>query len=442
MHVNLKKLCGEESFRALIYAAAEKNVMVYFVGGALRDFLLERRSTDLDFALKGDSVQFARVFAERVEGTFFWLDAERLQARVVKKGEDGTYTFDFAPLCGKKIEEDLCRRDFTINAMAVELGREDVLIDPLHGEADLGRKTLRACSDNSFADDPLRLLRALRFVAKLGFAVEDDTWRKILDNAYFLEHVAAERIRGELFQILAAPGIGASLQMLLNSGLLARIFPWDVLREPSRTAIDRQIGCTVQIERISGALQGHFPEEYRRLAEYLDSEVEAGVTVLSLMKLAALSSVSERPGMALTAAERLRLGRKASRMLNQLSCDKRPLFKLLERSPTKRAMYRFFKDHEPAGPGVVMLSLARKVASARLCARLITYCFREYHADKNELLLSGEEIMGILGIDQGREVGQAVERLKEAERRGLVNSREEARAFLQKNLLTKGESMS
>ncbi|KAF0220269.1 MAG: poly(A) [Geobacteraceae bacterium] len=438
----MRELCANESFRTIISVAAELDVRVYFVGGALRDLLLGRRGNDLDFALEGAFAEFPRTFAERVAGTFFWLDEERLQARVVKKGKGETATFDFAPLCGANVEEDLCRRDFTINAMAVEVGREDVLIDPLDGGADLRQKIVRACSESSFTDDPLRLLRALRFAAALGFAVEDGTWLKIAQNAHLLEHVAAERVRGELFQILAAPGIGASLVRLHESGLLARIFPQDVLRETSRPHIERQIGCADRIEQISGMLQRYFPEEHRLLAEYLDCEVETGITVLSLVKLAAFLGGAEGPGTAAVVAERIRLGRKVGRMLEQFSSDKKPEFGVLEQRPTKRAKYRFFKDHDPAGPGLVILSLSREVASPQLCEELVTYYFREYGAVGDESLLSGEEIMGIFGIAQGRGVGEAMERLREAERRGLVNNRVEAREFLRKNLLTKGESMS
>jgi poly(A) polymerase len=141
-------------------------------------------------------------------------------------------------------------------------------------------------------------------------------------------------------------------------------------------------------------------------------------------------------------AERLRLGRRSALILEHLCRYKTPLFGVLEKKPAARAMYRFFKDHEPAGPGLVLLALAGEVASPQLCSNMLDYYFGEYGAVREDLLLSGEEVMGVLGIGPGPGIGEAVELLKEAERRGLVNDREEAREFLRKNLLTKGESMS
>jgi tRNA nucleotidyltransferase/poly(A) polymerase len=212
MGLNLDELYAGEAFRTITSLAAGLGARVYFVGGGVRDILLQRRVSDLDFALEGAHASLPRLFAERVQGSFFWLDEARLQSRVVKKGVDETLTFDFAPLRGVSIQDDLCRRDFTINAMAVQLGREErILLDPLSGAADVKQGLVRACHDSSFSDDPLRLLRALRFAATLGFAVEEATWGNITRNATLLQQVAAERVREELFQILAAPGIGASL---------------------------------------------------------------------------------------------------------------------------------------------------------------------------------------------------------------------------------------
>ena len=223
-------------------------------GGGLRDALLRRPTKDLDFALAGSPEQLPRVFAQRVDGTFFWLDRERMQSRVVKRQGQSSLIFDFAPLRGATIEEDLGLRDFTVNAMALELAGEGYLLDPLHGAEDVRNGIIRRCSPGCFSDDPLRLLRAVRHAAVLGFAIENATVHDIKDKAHLLEGVAAERIRDEFMQILDAPGSGASLTMLRDLGLLQVLMPVSLRERSDAAAVAEGIGAVVQIEVTVGKL--------------------------------------------------------------------------------------------------------------------------------------------------------------------------------------------
>ena len=284
---------------------------------------------------------------------------------MVKKTADAVLVHDFAPLRGATIEDDLRARDFTINALAMPItGKEAQLIDPLQGVPDLHRKLIRACSDRTFDDDPLRLLRALRFAAELGFAVEESTWNALRQKTALLGSVAVERTRDELFRILAAPGIGTALGRLDESGLLREILPPELRRltmgrasghEPM--ALERQTGHAAAVERTCGELERLLPVTGECLAGYLESEVESGITVLSFMKLAAFFGSVDRAG-AEALAGRLRLGRKAARLLELFCTDATDLFGTLERNGTERAMHRFFRDREPAGPGLVIIALA------------------------------------------------------------------------------------
>jgi len=443
MSRRLEKIASDATVRLIAGLAVEFGIKAYLAGGGVRDCLLGRRVKDLDFALSGASVELPRLFAERWGGTFFWLDEERLQARVVKKGGGETLVLDFAPMRGMAIEDDLLQRDFTVNALAMPvIGAETELIDPLQGELDLRGKIIRACTDHAFDDDPLRLLRALRFVAELGFIVEESTWNALRQKAALLGGVAAERIRDELFRMLAAPGIGANLAKLYESRLLAEIFPAESLlfatsraAGEDRQAMNRHIGRAVAVERVCGELERSFPGAESRLTGYLNSEVESGVSVLSLMKLAAFLGNEYRDG-SLVLTERLRLGRKADRHLELFCRDERSVFELLDHGTSERARFRFFRDREPAGPGMVLIALADGSISNVLSSQLLGYFAERY--DKEEgCLLSGEEIMDLLVIGEGVRVGEAMERLREAENYGIVNSREDAREFLRKNLLTK-----
>jgi poly(A) polymerase len=448
MSRRLEIIAADDAVRLIAGLAREFGIKAYLAGGGVRDCLLGKRAKDLDFALSGAFVELPRLFAERWGGTFFWLDEERLQARVVKKGGGETLILDFAPMRGTTIEDDLLQRDFTINALAMTVtGAEMRLIDPLQGEPDLRGKIIRACTDHAFDDDPLRLLRAFRFVAELGFDVEESTWNALRRKATLLGGVAAERIRDELSRILAAPGISANLAKLDESGLLAEIFPAESLRfamgraaGEDRQPMNRHIARAAAVERVCGALEGSFPGAENPLAGYLTSEVECGITVLSLLKLAAFLGNEQRDG-ALVLMERLRLGRKAGRLLEFFCRDAGSVFEALEHTEAERARFRFFRDREPAGPGMVIIALADGTISNALSFQLLGYFAERYDPKESSLLLSGEEIMDLLGIGEGVVVGEAMERLREAECCGIVNSRDDAREFLRKNLLTKPAPM-
>ncbi len=430
----LPKLLGREDLRAIAALAAWFGIEAHLVGGALRDLLLGKGASDFDFALSGAWEELPAAFALHIGGSFFWLDAERHQSRVVKKGKNTT-VYDFAPLCGATIEEDLARRDFTVNALAVSLSVERRnLIDTLHGRHDLQNGIIRACGDTSFDDDPLRLLRAVRFMAELGFAIEENTWETMRRKAGLLERVAAERVRDELFKTLAAPGCGASLRKLDAAGLWQEIaaFPESLLDEAD-------IARAEAAERLCMDMGSRIRGEGERLAHFLGHEVESGITVLSLIKLAAVLGCGKK-GRASALAERLRLGREAERILELLCRDEGSVWGNLEHIESERVMYRFFRDREPAGPGMLVIAGSAGAVSHGCFNRMMHYYIHEYDVNDPDLFLAGGDIMNILAIPPGKAVGEAMARLREAESSGVVKSREEAREFV-KNLLTNKEPM-
>jgi poly(A) polymerase len=424
--------------------AAESQVAAHLVGGGLRDLILGRNTTDMDFTLSGALREIPSRFAEMVAGTFFWLDKERGHARVARKTGGATLTFDFTPQRGACIEEDLAERDFTINALAWPLtGCGEEVIDPLMGIADIRRKLIRACASHSFNNDPLRLIRAVRFAATLGFEIETGTCNDLSRHALLIRQVAPERLRNEFFRILAAQGIAVSLGLLCDTGLLAELLPGAVhgagasdTDSALSLCIRDAAGLPASLEQVPTMLESYFPDSAGHLAAYLDQELEGGITLLSIMKLAAILIACKADSAAVT--RRLRLGKKAGRLL-ALLCSEGG--KPLPPAQTDRARYRFFRDREPAGPTLLILDMAVGCASPKQYAALIDYYCREYPAEE-ELLLSGTEIMHILGAGPGKAVGDAMERLRAAERRGAVNNKADAAAFLERNQLTNGEPIS
>ncbi len=192
------------------------------VGGAVRDALLGRLAPrpDLDLVVVDDALSLARSLARRRGGSVVVLDRERSIARLVVKG----WTFDLARRMGAWPEGDLLRRDFSANAIALELPAGDgppILRDPAGGLADLAAGRLRALAEANLLEDPLRLLRGLRLAAELGFGIEPRSWDWIHLHHRQLGRVAAERVLAELERLAVAPAGGQGLALVLEAELLA-----------------------------------------------------------------------------------------------------------------------------------------------------------------------------------------------------------------------------
>ncbi len=202
----------------------------YLVGGAVRDLLAGGPSVDLDVAVEGDAVAMAEELARRLQGTV--RAHERFGTATVSAGD---LTVDLASTRSETYErpgalpdvapagiaEDLGRRDFTINAMAVALTgpAAEELIDPHGGAADLDAGTVRVLHDASFADDPTRLLRAVRYETRLGFALDPETERLAREGAGGLADVSGARVRDELLDLLAEEEAPAAVDRLRELGI-------------------------------------------------------------------------------------------------------------------------------------------------------------------------------------------------------------------------------
>src|SRR4028119_1421047 len=223
----------------------------YLVGGAVRDALLGRRSHyfDLDFVMLTRAVKTARKIADRTKGGFVLLDAERQIARVVFAGG----TVDLAQAEGGSLEGDLLRRDFRINAIAYNPFTGEI-IDPLDGQTDLRLGVLRMISRSNLVDDPLRLLRAYRQAAQLGFAIEPETQSAIRELAPLLSRVAVERVRTELGYLLSNPEGVPWICRGCEDGLFSIWFESAIDRFDILTKIDAsaaKLGTIYQIGRAS-----------------------------------------------------------------------------------------------------------------------------------------------------------------------------------------------
>jgi poly(A) polymerase len=223
--------------RALAAAFADHGRALYLVGGPVRDLLLGRETGDLDFTTDARPPEVKRLLKAAGADSIFAIgekfgtiggvfgdtivEITTFRAEAYTPGSRKP-SVEF----GTTLHGDLSRRDFTINAMAIDT-RSGALADPFGGQDDLARREVRAVGDAAarFAEDPLRLLRAVRFVAQLGFHIEPETGRALVAQAGTLATISRERVTQELAKILVSERAGHALRVLCDDGLMAHIIP-------------------------------------------------------------------------------------------------------------------------------------------------------------------------------------------------------------------------
>lgn len=216
---SLKQQCPELEQLLAIISQDENDF--WFVGGCLRDLVMERSVNDIDLACSADPTPLAKQWSRQVKGRWFWLDKERLQSRVLLSS---SLHVDFSPLRASSLEEDLELRDFTINSLALSCSDPDRLIDPFNGMEDISVGCLRPTSARSFPDDPLRMLKGVRHAVTLDMACLPETVTAIRQHAQLISQVSGERIREELMRILTSDEPVSGLDLLWKSGLLSSLF--------------------------------------------------------------------------------------------------------------------------------------------------------------------------------------------------------------------------
>lgn len=203
----------------------------YVVGGAVRDLLTKTATTDWDFTTDATPEEIQKLFPDSYYDNKFGTVGVKLEEKIVEittfRSESG-YSDRRRPdkvVWGKSLHEDLHRRDFTINAMAI--GPKGEVIDPFDGQKDLKKKLIRAVGDANkrFGEDALRMMRAIRIAAQLGFSIEAKTLAAINKNSALINQIAGERVRDELLKILASPFPKDGVLMLFASRLLQYILP-------------------------------------------------------------------------------------------------------------------------------------------------------------------------------------------------------------------------
>lgn len=222
----------EPEYQSLLHAIRKvvpPSMKIYLVGGAVRDILLGRQIRDFDFCVEGLVRPIGKSIANELGGAYYVLDDEREMVRIIIDDEHkGQFDIDIALISGDDIESDLRERDFTFNAMAVEIGSETTFVDPLGGLQDLEQKRLRMCSSDSLNNDPMRALRAIRMSLEFDLNMDDELLDAMSKVPSRLSVSSMERYRDEMFKIIRLYKNGKAIQLYKHFNFLSHLFPgWD-----------------------------------------------------------------------------------------------------------------------------------------------------------------------------------------------------------------------
>jgi len=387
----------------------------YLVGGSVRDALLQRQADylDLDFVLPCGAVDTARAIAQHYAAGFVVLDAEHQIARVVFANA----TVDFAQQIGPTIHDDLQRRDFTINAIAYH-PHSQTLLDPLGGYTDLRRHRLCMVSAANLADDPLRLLRAYRQAAQLGFDLDVPTQVTLRQLAPLLAKVAAERVRGELDCLLSLPAGTALLAQAWQDGLLQ---PW----LPHITA--EGLATVAALDRTLTRFREVWPSYGPWLKGWVKEKSAPGLH-RSWLKATKLSQLLAPD---LTTAETTLTRLKYSRVEQQGVLSILRAWQQGQRQglTSRRQQYTLFKLAGAGFVGVALLGMTHHWGDPAWVELMERYCDPTDPVAHPRALVSGRDLIHTLQLQPGPQIGDLLEAIEVAQAEGLVSTAAEALAW-------------
>lgn len=458
-----ERLQGSAPVRLVREAVGDVAGEAWVVGGAVRDAVLGRPITDVDLVVAGEPQAAASAIASAAGGPVFPLSEEFGAWRVIPRTG---FVCDVSPLQGGSIDEDLARRDFTANAMAVPLDRPE-LLDPHGGRADLEAGILRVLGEQSYRDDPLRPLRLARLATELSLEPDAETERLTRAHAPRVPETSPERIWAELRRLVTAERVLAGLELAGRLSLTDAVLPelaelggveqshfhhldvyghtLEVLREQLRLEAD--------LESVFGPLTGE-------LRAVLEEPLADELTRMQALRFAALVHDMAKPAtrrelpdgrvsfighdrvgeeMVVALCRRLRTSERLASFLGAVTRHHLVLgFMVHERPLDPRAVYRYLRTCEPVEIEVTLLSCADRRATrgrnaeAAIAAHLAlafelmgpALAWRRDGPPKPPL--RGNELARELGIEPGPELGRLIEALREAVFAGDVQDRDQA----------------
>lgn len=443
----------------------------FLVGGAVRDRLMQAVPKDVDVLVPQDPFELGQFLARQLDGFFVPLDADRRIARVVLRGGDD---IDLLPIPPGGVRESLAERDFAMNAIAQSLD-DGALIDPFGGRDDILARRIRMVDEKNLDEDPLRVLRAWRFHAALGFSIDPSLLQAVQKRNGSIWSVAAERISEEWFLILSAPAAGQTIQAMADAGTLTALFPELLPMRGCQQNIfhhldvfDHSLAAVAAIDAIAAQPEKYIPPPaVPVVSDYLSRPLVGRRPRKAYLRFACLLHDIEKPSTktadpdghihfyghertgeitATRICEKLRLAKSETELLGLLVAQHMIFGPGIYETGTNldRFLYRLFRDFGgDDGIGLLVLSLADRQASL---GPAVTPEFNEKHRvfvgdgilryieQKERVvppkLLSGEDVMSVLKVPPGPIVGTILERVRELQAEGKILSRDDALRIL------------
>lgn len=377
---------------------------LYLVGGYLRDLIIGRTSKDRDFVLNGDAATLARQVARKFNGTYILLK-EGMTCRIVLKDKS---VIDINYLT-EPIEDDLARRDFTINAIA--WSPDHGLLDPFNGLSDIKKNIIRIINPLNLTTDPLRVLRAYRFAAQLGYKITAETKNELQKCAKGLKSTAPERITDELIKLLNNPNAGTHLQICINDNVLSHILNIE------QDALLSKIRLIKTFDRSSKTLSTE--------NNYLQSEISQGMTRSGMIRLALL--LSQKGTKTRSTVKLLKFSRANAVALKRIL---EAFYIATSARIDQSLLYRAFnKAGENSIEAAVLIGIIKKRQILPLIRKA-----KEFMKNRKNPLLSGDAIQEILGIGPNQKIGVILARLEEEQFKRNIASKSEATSWIISNL--------
>jgi poly(A) polymerase len=435
----------------------------WLVGGALRDRLLGRATTDVDVALAGDPRAAAIAVAKASGGTAFELSSAFGAWRVV--GPGGAWNVDVVRLRDGDLATDLAARDFTINAMAEPIAGGE-LLDPHGGRADLEARRLRMVSARALADDPLRTLRAARFAVELELELDPATTAEVRLRAPELAVVAPERVFAELKRIVCGERAAAGLLLAEDLGVAHVVLPeLAALRGVEQNVFHHRdvhghtlevLDAVAELQAGAEALGEHAGAVRALLAEPLGDDLSRG----DAMRFAALLHDAAKPvtrrtrpdgrvtflghdaegaELARRVMRRLRASHRVAEYVAVLTLHHLRLgFLVHERPLSRRAIWRYLAATDPYAADVTVFTVADRLATRgrnadaaiaahlELAREMLEPALARRAERRPAPLVRGDELAAALGLAPGPRLGALLDALEEARYAGEISTREEA----------------
>ncbi len=442
------------------------NIPCYIVGGAVRDAWLHYPIHDIDLATPRDAIGLARRLNNHLNANIYIMDEVRDVARVWVNHAGITLHIDIARFRGDSLADDLADRDFTINAMAVDmLGDINLLIDPLNGEADLDHKIIRQCNPQSIQNDPVRGIRAVRQSIGLSAKITPDTLSAIRTHANTIHHVSPERIRDEFIKLLSLSRPHSALRILEVVGLLGHIIPQTRAlhtQKPSPHTDNGWSHTLLTIEKLHGVYQTISPQRtdstaavfdlgmivtaldiYRKqLQAHILSEWANGHPHKALLMLGGLLHLLPSDDVD-TIATALRLSNDEKKRLVMMVSAYADLPNI---ALEPLALHYFWRKYADAGIDAVLLSLAYYLAHETIHIQQDVWLKRLEHSQhllgayfvyyeqivNPPALLTGDDLVTQFGLSPGKHIGKLLTMLREAQVLGQIQTKDEAFVYIKR----------